>query len=309
MTQSKALRGNFPILGTCFHDDERIDYESQAALIEYCIRGGVHGLVTGANASEGHLMSDEEKKALSAFVIQQVGGRIPVVVTVNHPSSYCAAAMARQAEEAGAAAVMCMPPFFGRWRSGLGEIEAFFTAIDKAVRIPIILQDHQLSDISLPVDFLATLSARLENLKYIKLESGNIIHKARKLLAHPNSGLEGVFGGNSGVFLPEEYEAGCCGTMPACYMPAAFSTAWELLEGGKMQEAVAYFAPLSRLAAYEKDVANRCLWKVLLVKQGVIRSAKVRGPEPAFFESWDVDQLLRVAAAAGLRLPEKAATL
>jgi dihydrodipicolinate synthase/N-acetylneuraminate lyase len=300
MAEQKPFRGIFPILGTCFHEDERIDYESQEHLIEYLVQNGAHGLVTGANASEGHLMLDEEKKDLSAFVIKKVAGRIPVVVTVNHPSSYCAATLARSAEDAGADAVMCMPPFFGRWRSGLGEIEAYFTAIDKAVGIPIILQDHQLSDISLPVDFLITLASKLENLKYIKLESGNIIQKARKLLSHPKNQLTGVFGGNSGVFLPEEHEAGCCGTMPACYMPAEFNRTWQLLEEGKQRDAVSYFTPFSRLAAYEKDVANRCLWKEILVKKGVISSAKVRGPEPAFFEPWYQEQLLQVASDAGL---------
>lgn len=302
MAQQTLLRGVFPILATCFHGDERIDYESQEKLINWLIENGVHGLVTGANASEGHLMLDEEKKELTAFVLQKVNGRILVVVTVNHPSSHCAAELARQAEAQGAAAVMCMPPFFGRWRAGLGEVEAYFATVDKAVNIPVILQDHQLSDISLPVAFLAELSVKLENLKYIKLEFGNIIHKARKLLAHPQNTLHGVFGGNSGVFLPEEYEAGCRGTMPACYMPAEFSQTWQLLEEGKMKEAVTFFAPYSRLAAYEKDVANRCLWKEILVRKGVIRSAKVRGPEPAFFEPWQVDQLLQVAKAAGLSL-------
>jgi len=300
MATLKELRGIYAILGTCFNEDETIDYDSQERLINYCIENGLHGLVTLANASEGHLMLDEEKKTLSAFVIKKVAGRIPVVVTVNHPSSYCAAELARHAEANGADAVMCMPPFFGRWRSGLGEIDAYFTAINKAVNIPIILQDHQLSDISLPVDFLVSLSSRLENLKYIKLESGNIINKARKLLAHPKHGLVGVFGGNSGVFLPEEFEAGCCGTMPACYMPEVFSKTWDLLEEQKMKEAVSYFTPFSRLAAYEKDVANRCLWKEILVRKGVIASSKIRGPIPAFFEEWDISQLLQVAANAGL---------
>ncbi len=197
---------------------------------------------------------------------------------------------------------MCMPPFFGRWRSGLGEIEAYFTAIDKAVNIPIIIQDHQLSDISLSVDFLVNLSARLNNLKYVKLEFGNIIHKARKILAHPQSRLAGVFGGNSGVFLPEEYEARCCGTMPACYMPKQFSQAWELLEDGNPAAAVEYFAPFARLAAYEKDVANRCLWKEILVRQGIINSSKIREPVPAFFEDWNKEQLLKVAREAGIKL-------
>ena len=299
---SKPLRGIYAILGTCFHPDESIDYESQEALINFCIDEGLHGLVTLANASEGHLMSDDERKELIEFVITTVKGRIPVVVTVNHPSSFCAAGMARHASEKGADAVMCMPPFFGRWRSGLSEIDAYFSVLDKAVDIPIILQDHQLSDISLPVDFIAKLSARLSNLNYVKLESGNIIHKARALQAHPESRLEGVFGGNSGVFLPEEFQAGCCGTMPACYMPDIFSKTWRLLEEGRYNEAVTYFTPYSRLAAYEKDVANRCLWKEILVQRGVIRSAKIRGPVPAFFDEWSVAQLVRLAESSGLKL-------
>ncbi len=302
MTTTKTLRGIYPILGTCFNDDESIDYQSQEKLIDFCIESRVHGLVTLANASEGHLMSDDERKKLTSFVIEKVNKRIPVVITINHPSSYCAAEMARFAESAGADAVMCMPPFFGRWRSGLSEIESYFTAIDKVVNIPIIIQDHQLSDISLSVDFLVNLSAKLNNLKYIKLEFGNIINKARKIMAHPMSNLDGVFGGNSGVFLPEEYDAGCCGTMPACYMPLQFSKAWNLLENGQSSEAVRYFAPFSRLAAYEKDIANRCLWKELLVKQGIIKSSQIRGPVPAFFEDWDKDQLLEVARDSGLLL-------
>lgn len=130
MTSEKLLRGIYPILGTAFSADERIDYDSQESLINYCIDGGIHGLVTLANASEGHLMNDDERKELVSFVVKKVNGRVPVVVTVNHPSSYCAAQMAKFAEAAGADAVMCMPPFFGRWRSGLGEIQSFFKAID-----------------------------------------------------------------------------------------------------------------------------------------------------------------------------------
>lgn len=301
MSVIKPLRGIYSILGTCFNDDESIDYDSQERLINYCIDNGLHGLVTLANASEGHLMADDEKRELIAFVVKKVNGRIPVVVTVNHPSSYCAAKMAKYAQDAGADAVMCMPPFFGRWRSGLGEIDAYFAELNKAVSIPIIIQDHQLSDISMPVDFMLSLSNKYNNVRYIKLEFGNIIHKARKILAHPQNKLAGVFGGNSGVFLPEEYEAGCCGTMPACYMPAEFSKTWDLLEAGKHKEAVAFFSSFSRLAAYEKDVANRCLWKAILVKKGVIRSAKIRGPVPAFFEEWDVQQLLNVAENAGMK--------
>lgn len=299
MPGTRQLSGVYPILATCFKDNNCIDYKSQERLIRFCIDNGVHGLVTLANASEGHLLSDEEKKELMAFVIKKADGRVPVVVTINHPAAYCAVEMARYAESRGADAVMCMPPFFGRWRSGLKEIFSYFQAIDQAVNIPVILQDHQLSDISLPADFIIEMAGSLQHLQYVKLEFGNIIDKARKLLDHPDNTLTAIFGGNSGVFLPEEYEAGCRGTMPACYMPDVFRKTWDLLEAGEDKEAVWFFTPFSRLAAYEKDVANRCLWKILLAKKGVIQSSKTRGPAAAF-DQRQIDQLVRVAENMGL---------
>jgi 2-keto-3-deoxy-L-arabinonate dehydratase len=294
------LHGVFPILATCFGPDGRIDYNSQERLIDFCIDAGVHGLVLLANASEGHLMADDEKRDLLAFCLEKIRGRIPAIATVNHPASAVAAATAATAQHLGAAAVMSLPPFFGRWRAGPSEVEAHFAAIDAAIDIPLILQDHTLSDISLPVDFLASLAHKLPRLQYLKLESGNIPHKARALRQAAGDDLTGIFGGNSGVFLPEEWRAGCTGTMPACYMPDIFRRTWDLLTGDDYAKAHTYFAPFSRLAAYEKDVCNRCVWKELLVQRGIIACGITRQPRPAFAESWQVEELVEVAVRAGL---------
>ena len=62
----------------------------------------------------------------------------------------------------------------------------------------------------------------------------------------------------------------------------------------------AYFAPYSRIAAYEKDVANRCVWKSLLVERGVIDRADVREPAPAFADELVRGQLTAIARSAGL---------
>jgi 4-hydroxy-tetrahydrodipicolinate synthase len=62
--KADPLRGGFPILATCFDGQGSIDYGSQERLIEFCIEAGTHGLVTLANASEGHLLSEEEKQQL-----------------------------------------------------------------------------------------------------------------------------------------------------------------------------------------------------------------------------------------------------
>ncbi|HZG55569.1 dihydrodipicolinate synthase family protein, partial [Paenibacillus sp.] len=244
--RNTPLSGVYPILATCFHPNDEIDYASQERLIEFCIEGGVHGLVLLANASEGHLMSDEERRELLQFCIDRIGGRVPVVVTVNHPSAKAAAELARFAEASGASAVMAMPPFFGRWRAGPDEISRFFGILNDAVTVPIIVQDHMLSDIQMSVSFLLDLARRWERVRYLKLESGNINYKAKQLAQAEQSPYLGIFGGNSGVFLPEEMESGCTGTMPACYMPEVFRKTWDLMREGRADEAVAYFSPYSR---------------------------------------------------------------
>jgi len=294
------LRGIYPILATCFDADGALDLESQRRLVAFCLEAGVHGLVMLANASEGHLLSETEKRTLVELGLGEVGGRVPVIVTINHPAAPVAAAAAVEAQRQGAAAVMSLPPFFGRWRAGPDEIARYFHALDAAVNIPIVIQDHALSDIQMPAGFLIDLARSLDHVEYLKLESGNIIHKARCLLRDGPPAVAGVFGGNSGIFLPEEHEAGCCGAMPACYMPEVFRRTWDLLEAGSPREALDYFAPYSRLAAYEKDVCNRCVWKELLVARGAIACGAVRQPAPSFADDWQLRQLLRLARSTGL---------
>jgi 4-hydroxy-tetrahydrodipicolinate synthase len=138
--ETPALRGIFPILATCFDLEGSIDYESQERLIEFCIERGVHGLVTLANASEGHLLSDAEKQELLSFILKQIDGRIPLIAAINHPSSIVAGQAAAFAESAGASAIMSLPPFFGRWRAGPSEIARHFELLDRSVSIPIVLQ-------------------------------------------------------------------------------------------------------------------------------------------------------------------------
>jgi 4-hydroxy-tetrahydrodipicolinate synthase len=83
-------------------------------------------------------------------------------------------------------------------------------------------------------------------------------------------------------------------------MPEVFRKTWDLLETGDMEAAHSWFLPFSRLAAYEKEVANRCVWKALLVERGIIASGAVREPVPAFADDWQREQLLGVARRAGL---------
>ena len=62
------------------------------------------------NASEFTRLSDEERRTVTSVVVEQTAGRVPVVIGVAGLSAEHAAMFARHAAEAGADAVIAMPP-------------------------------------------------------------------------------------------------------------------------------------------------------------------------------------------------------
>ena len=259
---------------------------SQARLIDWLIDNGVHGLVVAANASEGHAQSDAERERIVAFCLRRVAGRVPVIVTVTHFAVEVATEKAKWAEGLGAACVMSLPQFFGNWGADLPATFAYYRALAASVKIPVMVQDHPVSGIAMPGDFLARLAAEIENVSYFKLEFTQSPYKMAHVLAEAGRAVKTMFGGESGIYFIEEYERGGRGTMPACYLPRVFTETFRLLEAGDFDAARALFNPYVPLLNFEVRLANRNLWKCILKHLGVIASDRVRGPLPTY---WDAD--------------------
>ncbi|MBW9071294.1 dihydrodipicolinate synthase family protein, partial [Agrobacterium pusense] len=112
-TPAAALRGVFPVAPTIFDEAGQLDLEGQKRCIDFMIDAGSNGLCILANFSEQFALSDEERNTLMHVVLDHVAGRVPVIVTTTHFSSYQCAERSRRAQEAGAAMVMIMPPYHG----------------------------------------------------------------------------------------------------------------------------------------------------------------------------------------------------
>ena len=278
------LAGVYPILATAFDEAGEIDESSQRRLIDFLIDKGVHGLVLMANASEGHTLSDVERDRLADICFDQIQGRVPIIVTINHFSSKVASERARHAQSSGAAAVMSMPPFFGRWGAEEKMIIEYYRTISDQVDIPVMVQDHELSGIVMSAQFLARLAGEIPKVEYFKIEVVGSPYKISEVLRLGDEDVLGVFGGASGISLIEELDRGSCGTMPACYMPRVFRRTYDLFMAGRKQEAREFFSRYLPLINFELHSANRCLWKEILKSMGVIRSATIRSTVPA---SWD----------------------
>jgi len=78
---ASRIEGIIPVMLTPFTDDGDIDYPGLARLIEWYLAHGADALFAVAQSSEMQFLSLDERAALGRFVVKQVAGRVPVVVS------------------------------------------------------------------------------------------------------------------------------------------------------------------------------------------------------------------------------------
>ena len=264
---AEPMRGVFPILVTPFDQEDRVDEDSLRSVVEYNIGAGVHGFGI-AFATEITKLTEAERLRVAEVVIDQTGGRVPVVVNTGAPSTYATVLYSKQAEDAGASAVMCAPPGVAA-----DETRAYFKAVSDAIGIPLFLQE-----VGQPIGgaLMHQIAEESERLRYAKVESLPPPQKVEEAVQH-GAGLVTVLGGTSGSYLIEELRRGSQGTMPWPSLPHAFVQVWNLWQTGDEEEAFQVWQrqinPVLRLGGM--------VHKEILFRQGVIKTPRFRAPAPA----------------------------
>ena len=67
---------------TPFKEDESVDYEALARLVDYQLQNGTDYLVVLGTTAETPTLTEEEKKDIINLVVTKVNGRIPIVLGV-----------------------------------------------------------------------------------------------------------------------------------------------------------------------------------------------------------------------------------
>jgi 4-hydroxy-tetrahydrodipicolinate synthase len=134
---SEPFHGVLPALITPFTEDgSAIDTGALAAIVDRLIGAGVGGLVPGGSTGEFTTLSNAERRQLIEATVEAAAGRVPVVAGTGALSTAETVELSVHAEQAGASAVMVVPPFYDApsWR----ELRAHYTAVADAIAIPIM---------------------------------------------------------------------------------------------------------------------------------------------------------------------------
>jgi dihydrodipicolinate synthase/N-acetylneuraminate lyase len=170
MSADRIWRGMFVIVPTPFNDDLSLDLEGLRRTVRFCIDSGAHGLVTPANASEAPYLTDCERQQVVSTVIDETSRKIPVVIGVTSSCGVIARGLAREAEAAGADALIAMSPQVQR--ASEPEIKAYYAAIAEASDLPLFLQNYgRPGGTPMSARLMAELVRSLPSVRYVKEET------------------------------------------------------------------------------------------------------------------------------------------
>lgn len=120
---------------TLYAGDGSLDVERNAQFATGLVRAGVTHLFALGSLGEFPLVTDEERSRIVRAVIETVPGDANVWVGCGAPSTRQAIAHAIDAERAGAAALLAVPPYY--LHPTAASIDRYYRAIHEASRLPL----------------------------------------------------------------------------------------------------------------------------------------------------------------------------
>lgn len=213
MTSAKSgssFSGIYPMLFAFFDAAERLDRGAMRRQVEALVAAGVHGIAALGLATECNKLSATEKRTLLDWVAEDLGGRLPLSVTVSEPDVAGQIDFVKAAAAAGADWVVLQPPPV----KGVPESELlrFFGAVADAAPVPVGLQiAPEYLGIGLSGATLKELGRRHPNVSILKMEAAPI--EVAQLI-EVTEGAFDLFNGRAGLELPDCVRAGCVGMIP-----------------------------------------------------------------------------------------------
>ncbi len=134
------FEGIYTPVVTPYHDDFTCNREALEQTSEHLIGSGVHGLVVAGSTGEYYAQTEKERIWLMKECIDQVAGRVPVVVGTGAIRTEDSIRYAEAAKAAGADAILVTTPPYA-YPTGR-EIALHALAVDRAANLPVMLYNY-----------------------------------------------------------------------------------------------------------------------------------------------------------------------
>jgi 4-hydroxy-tetrahydrodipicolinate synthase len=240
--------GIIPAVTTPFDASGEVDLAALDRNLAALLDAGVHGLVATGTMGEAGSLSAAERRTVVQAVVRAAGGRVPVIAGVSAGTPAAAIAFAADAADAGAGALMLLPPL--GYRGDVREVEAFYRAVAEAAGLPLMAYNNpEASGTDLMPDVLVRLYEEIDAVVAVKECSGDARRIPALLGAAP--GLEVLVGGDDWAL--EGFCAGATGWVSgvADVAPRECIALYEACRAGDLAAAREVYARLLPLARFD----------------------------------------------------------
>lgn len=168
------MHGIIPPLVTPLVDRDTLDLPGLERLLEHVLSGGVHGLFILGTTGEAPSLGYRLRRELIERVCRQVAGRVPVLVGITDTAFVESVAIAAQAADAGATALVLATPYY--FPAGQTELQGYVERLVAQLPLPLVLYNMPaLTKVWFELRTLENLST-LERIVGIKDSSGDLAY-------------------------------------------------------------------------------------------------------------------------------------
>ncbi len=272
------IKGVLPVVHMPYEEDLSIDYATLEKEVDWLFETGADGLCL-ALVSDLLRLTAAERLHLPGKLVEYARDRGPVIVSAGAESTIQACEFARAAADAGAAAIMAIPPL----SQGLPEsqLQAYFEAILAITDIPLIVQDaSSYVGKAMSLDFQAGLHQQHGERILFKPEAAPL-GPCISALRDRTGGRAAIFEGSGGVLLIDSFRRGIAGTIPGVEMLDGLVALWHALKQGDDARAYALYFPICGLATLQLQGGLDgfiTTERYLLQQRGLFKNQVHRGP-------------------------------
>jgi N-acetylneuraminate lyase len=239
------ITGILPALLTPFDQEGNVNLTVMRDLIEWHITQGVSGFYILGSTGEGLLLSEAERRTAAEAVVQQVKGRVPVVVHVGAITTRTACDLAAHAEEIGADAVSAIPPFY--FNVGAEGVKQHYLRIGAASGLPFYIYSiPATTGVTIGVDTVRDLIRTMPTLRGMKYTAYDFF-TMRKLIELEGGRLNMISGPDEMMIAAQAMGAdGAIGTTENI-IPRIFVQAYRAFRAGDVATAQALQAKINHV--------------------------------------------------------------
>lgn len=229
------IYGIVPPMTTPFKSDEEIDEEAFVAEVRYLIDAGVHGLAVGGSTGEGHTLSTEEVRRLSAIAVEEAKGDVPIITGIIADSTRQVVEKAKAVADLNITALQVTPVHY-LFKPDDDSMLRHFAAIAESSGLPVLIYNVIPWSYCSP-ELLVRIIRQVDGVIGVKQSASDMKALADLLLMLDD---EGVVMSAVDALLYPSFILGAHGAIAAILTaaPEWCVKLWDAVRGGKHEDAL-----------------------------------------------------------------------